>query len=115
MGYKRRALIQVSGAIIDSIAQAQRDNISGQLDLFGDFTDNGQKAPAVIKIPDIEEYSSLEKMALEKETTGLYLSGHPMDGYRDAATQDRARSRSARCWATSPPTTVSTALPTISL
>ena len=84
MGYKRRALIQVSGAIIDSIAQAQRDNISGQLDLFGDFTDNGQKAPAVIKIPDIEEYSSLEKMALEKETTGLYLSGHPMDGYRDA-------------------------------
>ena len=84
MGYKRRALIQVSGAIIDSIAQAQRDNISGQLDLFGDFTDNGQKAPAVITIPDIEEYSSLEKMALEKETTGLYLSGHPMDGYRDA-------------------------------
>ena len=84
MGYKRRALIQVSGAIIDSIAQAQRDNISGQLDLFGDFTDNGQKTPAVIKIPDIEEYSSLEKMALEKETTGLYLSGHPMDGYRDA-------------------------------
>ena len=84
MGYKRRALIQVSGAIIDSISQAQRDNISGQLDLFGDFTDNGQKTPAVIKIPDIEEYSSLEKMALEKETTGLYLSGHPMDGYRDA-------------------------------
>ncbi|MEI3086096.1 MAG: OB-fold nucleic acid binding domain-containing protein [Oscillospiraceae bacterium] len=38
----------------------------------------------MIKIPDIEEYSSLEKMALEKETTGLYLSGHPIDGYRDA-------------------------------
>jgi DNA polymerase-3 subunit alpha len=74
----------VSGAVLDSIAQSARDNISGQLDLFGDFNDEGQKAPAVIPIPDVEEYTPMEKMQMEKETTGLYLSGHPMDGYRDA-------------------------------
>ena len=85
MGCKRRALIQIYSAVIDSIAQSARDNISGQMDLFGDFNDDGQKAPAVIPIPEVPEYSAMEKMAMEKETTGLYLSGHPMDSYREAA------------------------------
>ncbi len=84
MGYKRKALIQIAGAVIDSIAQSARDNISGQLDLFGDFSDEGEKPPAVIPIPEVEEFTPMEKMAMEKETTGLYLSGHPMDSYRDA-------------------------------
>ena len=84
MGYKRRALIQIAGAVMDSIAQSQRDNISGQLDLFGDYNPEGQKAPAIIPIPNVEEFSPAEKMAMEKETTGLYLSGHPMDSYREA-------------------------------
>ena len=84
MGCKRKALIQIAGAVIDSIAQSVRDNISGQLDLFGDFTDEGEKPPAVIPIPEVEEFTPMEKMAMEKETTGLYLSGHPMDSYRDA-------------------------------
>ena len=84
MGCKRKALIQIAGAVIDSIAQSVRDNISGQLDLFGDFTEEGEKPPAVIPIPEVEEFTPMEKMAMEKETTGLYLSGHPMDSYRDA-------------------------------
>ena len=84
MGCKRKALIQIAGAVIDSIAQSARDNISGQLDLFGDFSDEGEKPPAVIPIPEVEEFTPMEKMAMEKETTGLYLSGHPMDSYRDA-------------------------------
>ena len=84
MGYKRRALLEVAGSVLDSIAQSVRDNISGQLDLFGDFDDAGEKAPAIIPIPDVQEFSPMEKMAMEKETTGLYLSGHPMDAYREA-------------------------------
>ncbi len=84
MGCKRKALIQIAGAVMDSIAQSVRDNISGQLDLFGDFNDEGEKPPAVIPIPEVEEFTPMEKMAMEKETTGLYLSGHPMDSYRDA-------------------------------
>ena len=84
MGCKRKALIQIAGAVMDSIAQSVRDNISGQLDLFGDFNDEGEKPPAVIPLPEVEEFTPMEKMAMEKETTGLYLSGHPMDSYRDA-------------------------------
>ena len=85
MGYKRKALMQVAGAVIDSISQAERDNISGQLDLFGSFMEEEKTAPEAIPIPQVEEYSPRERMAMEKETTGLYLTGHPMDEYRDAA------------------------------
>ena len=81
MGYKRRALVQICGAVIDSISQAARDNISGQMDLFGDPDEGGEARPVSIPIPDIEEFSARERMAMEKETTGLYLTGHPMDEY----------------------------------
>ena len=84
MGYKRRALVQICGAVIDSISQAARDNISGQMDLFGDPDEGGEARPVSIPIPDIEEFSARERMAMEKETTGLYLTGHPMDEYRAA-------------------------------
>ena len=83
MGYKRRALLDIAGAVLDSINQSLRDNIAGQMGLFGDAELDGN-APAAIPIPQVEEFSPMELMAMEKETTGLYLSGHPMDGYRDA-------------------------------
>ena len=82
MGHTRRALIQTAGAVIDSIAQQNRDNISGQIDLFGGFEE--ESAPVSIPIPELPEFSRREIMAMEKEITGLYLTGHPMDEYRDA-------------------------------
>ena len=83
MGYKRKALLQIAGQVIDSIARAERDNISGQFDLFGGG-DESDAEPEAIPIPEVTEFSPMEKMAMEKEITGLYLSGHPMDGYRTA-------------------------------
>ena len=83
MGYKRKALLQIAGQVIDSIARAERDNISGQFDLFGGG-DESDTEPEAIPIPEVTEFSPMEKMAMEKEITGLYLSGHPMDGYRTA-------------------------------
>ena len=85
MGYKRKALIQIAGAVIDSINQAERNNISGQMDLFGSFDAEEKAKPAYIPLPNVEEFSPREIMAMEREITGLYLSGHPMDEYREAA------------------------------
>ena len=82
MGCTRHALLIVAGQVMESIAQANRDNISGQLDLFGAL-DEGNPEPVAIPIPVVEEYSRREIMTMEKETTGLYLSGHPMDEYRE--------------------------------
>ena len=84
MGYKRKALLQIAGQVIDSIARAERDNISGQFDLFGGGGEEADAEPEAIPIPEVTEFSPMEKMAMEKEITGLYLSGHPMDGYRTA-------------------------------
>ena len=82
LGYKRRVLLQAAALILDSVSRESRDNIAGQLDLFGG--DESFAEPKSITMPDLEEYSPQEKMQMEKEVTGLYLSGHPMDEYRDS-------------------------------
>ena len=41
-------------------------------------------------LPDVEEFTRAELMAMERETTGLYLTGHPMDAYRALAQQAKA-------------------------
>ena len=85
MGYKRKALLQIAGTVIGSISQAARDNIAGQYDLFGDFAQQSSAPAQTIPMPEVAEFSAREKMTMEKEVTGLYLSGHPMDEYRDKA------------------------------
>lgn len=50
--------------------------------LFDMFDDQEDIKPASVPLPNIPELSAQEKMQMEKETTGLYLSGHPMDDYR---------------------------------
>ena len=82
MGYKRRALLQAAPLILDSVSRAEKDNISGQMDLFGGGGEQEETLQS-IPIPEVEEFTPQEKMILEKEVTGLYLSGHPMDEYRE--------------------------------
>ncbi|WP_125114762.1 DNA polymerase III subunit alpha [Agathobaculum sp. Marseille-P7918] len=90
MGYRRSQLIQIAGAVVDAIAQSRKKNIEGQMDLFGMGNDAVQDTQ--IALPDIPEVSKRELLAMEKETTGLYLSGHPMDEYRDLARRAQAAS-----------------------
>jgi len=85
LGYKRRALLQVMDSVIDGIASASRKNIEGQFDLFGMAEEEGGVAQESLKLPDIDEFTPQEMMSMEREMTGLYLSGHPMDQYRDKA------------------------------
>ncbi len=84
MGYKRSQLMAVCQTVLDSIADSRRKNIEGQLDLFGGLTGN-ETSSVKMELPDIPEYSPRELMNMEHEITGLYLSGHPMEEYRDAA------------------------------
>lgn len=90
MGYRRSQLIQIVSAVVDAIAQSRKKNIEGQMDLFGMGNDAVQDTQ--IALPNIPEVSKRELLAMEKETTGLYLSGHPMDEYRDLARQAQAAS-----------------------
>ena len=84
MGAYRSQLIQVYEKVLDAIANSRKVNVEGQLDMFG-MGGGGNTQAASIHLPDLPEYTATERMFMEKETTGLYLSGHPMNDYRGAA------------------------------
>ena len=86
MGYKRAQLMEVYGQVLDGIAASRKRNLEGQMDLFGMGGGEAEEAalPA-LHLPDVSEYPPQQLMSMEKEVTGLYLTGHPMDAYREAA------------------------------
>ena len=84
-GVKRRQLMMICGAVLESVADARRRNLEGQIDLFGASDDGDPKAVSSIPLPDVAEFSQRDLMAMEHEVTGLYLTGHPMDEYARAA------------------------------
>ena len=85
LGARRSQLMAVYEKVLDSIAASRRQNVAGQLDFFGMAMTSAGTSHSRIELPDIPEYTATERMFMEKETTGLYLSGHPMSDYRDAA------------------------------
>jgi DNA polymerase-3 subunit alpha len=97
LGARRSQLIKVYETVMDSIATQQKQNLEGQLDFFSMAAESGSNTMRVKEdpLPDIPEFSAQELMMMEKETTGLYLSGHPMDAYRETVRKLNAPSISA--------------------
>ena len=85
LGDRRSQLIAVYEMVLDTIGSTRRQNVEGQLDMFGMASVSGGEGTDKIQLPDIPEYSATERMHMEKETTGLYLSGHPMTDRRPLA------------------------------
>ena len=81
-GHHRSELLAVFDPMMDSIASSRKKNLEGQMGLFA-LLDDEDAASARIPIPKLPERDRTELMAMEKETTGLYISGHPMDDYRE--------------------------------
>ena len=79
-GYHRSELLAVYDSMMDSIASTRKRNLDGQIGMFGMFDDDS--ASTSIPIPSLPEMKKADLMLMEKETTGIYLSGHPMDEYR---------------------------------
>ena len=78
-GHHRSELLAVFDSMMDAIASSRKKNLDGQMGLFGMLEDDTSTA---IPIPKMPEKSRVDLMAMEKETTGIYISGHPMDDYR---------------------------------
>jgi DNA polymerase-3 subunit alpha len=78
--WKRSQLLAVLDQAVEIASRRQRDEASGQLGLFGEET-----AAEVDQIlpPAIDELPVEQKLALEKEMTGFYVTGHPLDQYRE--------------------------------
>ncbi len=78
LGETRRTLMESYESLLSDIDKAGKRNLEGQVGLF----DTPGQAPPRAPLARREEFPLKERMAMEKETTGLYLSGHPMDAYR---------------------------------
>ena len=79
-GHHRSELLAVYDRMMDAIASTRKKNLEGQIGLFSLLDDEDQAAS--IPIPRLPEMSRSEMLNLEKETMGIYISGHPMDDYR---------------------------------
>ena len=79
-GYHRSELLAVYDSMMDSVSSSRKKNLEGQMGLFALLDDDD--AAASIQIPKLKELNRADLMAMEKETTGIYISGHPMDDYR---------------------------------
>ena len=79
-GHHRSELLAVYDTMMDSIAASHKKNLDGQMGMFAMFDDT--KRSGGIEIPTLPELRKADLMLMERETTGIYLSGHPMDDYR---------------------------------
>ena len=80
MGLRRAQLLDAYEQFLDALIRNKRKNLEGQFDLFS--TGTGESEVVELRLKNIPEFSPQDLMAMEKEITGLYLSGHPMDAYR---------------------------------
>ena len=79
-GHHRSELLAVYDSMMDNVSASRKKNLDGQMELFA-MLQTDDKA-ATIEIPQMPELSRADMMNMEKETTGIYISGHPMDDYR---------------------------------
>ena len=79
-GCHRSELLAVYESMMDAVSSTRKKNLEGQMGLFSMLSDT--PSAVSIAIPHLPELPRGELMAMEKETTGIYISGHPMDAYR---------------------------------
>ena len=77
-GARRSQLLAVLDQAVVEAQQAQKDNLTGQLNLF---SDEALAVSVQLRLPDIPEVEDVERLAWEKENTGFYITGHPLDRY----------------------------------
>ena len=77
-GFRSQKLFVFERAM-DGAAKKSKSAVSGQISLFGLMEEPAPPPP----LPNLAEYPLNMKLQMEKEVTGVYISGHPLDEYRD--------------------------------
>ena len=79
-GKNRSQLIAIYDELIDRVMIIAKQRESDQMSLFGDLL--GEDVNFTVTYPNIPEYDTKTKLSLEKNVTGVYVSGHPLDGFK---------------------------------
>ncbi len=80
-GLYRSQMLQIYESVMDNTSSTAKKNLSGQMGMFDMMVD--EEPAFAIEVPKMDEFSVQEKMRMERDATGLYLSGHPMEEYRE--------------------------------
>ena len=81
LGVTRSSLLACYESIVDAELESKHSNVRGQFDLFSvGFDGEGVEAPPY-DYPNLPEFSLKELLVLEKESSGMYFSGHMADNY----------------------------------
>ena len=83
MGGNRPQLLAVFESAMDANSSLRKQTVDGQISLF-DMAFGG--TPLVQEnhtLPNLPDYPLRQRLALEKEIAGVYITGHPLDDYRD--------------------------------
>ncbi|WJZ08113.1 DNA polymerase III subunit alpha [Corynebacterium glaucum] len=86
LGHPRKGLMLIQEDAVDSVLSTKKAADKGQFDLFAAFGGDeaeGAVSAFAIEVPD-DEWDRKHKLALEREMLGLYVSGHPLDGFEEA-------------------------------
>ncbi|NLJ99799.1 MAG: DNA polymerase III subunit alpha [Clostridia bacterium] len=79
LGANRRQLLMIMDQCVEAGQHIQEDRKQGQVSFFDVL---GEDSGVDIVIPEVDEYSTKEILAMEREILGFYISGHPMEAYR---------------------------------
>lgn len=79
-GWNRRQVAEVAEQAISAGQVLQRERAAGQTSLF-DLAEAGDEFEMGMDKPHLPEWPEHELLAYEKETTGLYVTGHPLNNY----------------------------------
>lgn len=79
----RASLILGYEPLLDSISMDKRKNVQGQISLFDGFGDmnKSEELQNIYTMPSVKEYDEKERLMLEKDVLGMYVSGHPLSQY----------------------------------
>lgn len=81
LGYTRRSLVTMFEEAIDLVLPVKRNEAAGQFDLFADMGfDDPMANGLTVNVPDLPEWDKKEKLNIEKDMLGLYVSDHPLSG-----------------------------------
>lgn len=80
LGANRHQMMDSIDAIFEQLSSRQRNNVEGQFGFF-DMTDNNSSSSYGYNYPEVPEYPEKTLLNMERDVTGLYLSGHPMADY----------------------------------
>jgi DNA polymerase-3 subunit alpha len=93
---RRAQLMEVLDRAMESAQKSQRDAESGQHGLFGVFAQDDAEAHND-KLPNIPDWDEHTRLSAEKEILGFFISGHPLDKYKDKLQDLQALSTAEVC------------------